>query len=89
MVTYRLYIGSNNDTKVVELDKIEKVLNSRHEGYTIMQSMGYWRGTREDSVIVTVSDDQPKILESIRQLKEVLRQEAIGYQQEAEEHAQL
>lgn len=80
MKTFRLYIGANNVTGSVELDKIEATLNQHFEGYTIEQATGYWLGKREDSAIVTISGQETKIIEAIKELKEVLGQEAIGYQ---------
>jgi len=76
---YRLYIGSNNKTHQVEEEKLKKVINKYFEGYTIIQSAGYWRGTKEESRIVEIeTENKEQVLKAIEELKAVLKQEAIG-----------
>jgi hypothetical protein len=82
-MTYKLYIGANNDTKEVETALVERVLNKRHQGYTITPAVGYWLGQREPSIEVLIEDEQTKIMESIAELKDVLKQDAIGFQKVA------
>lgn len=77
--TVELFIGSNNKTHKVERNLLEATLAKYHEGFTIQPAVGYWQGAREDSVIVTVSDDFSTILETIKRLKYVLKQDAIAY----------
>jgi hypothetical protein len=77
--TLELFIGSNNKTGKVDRQLLEEVLSKYHEGFTIQPAVGYWQGTREDSVVVTVSDDFDRIIDTIRRLKQVLKQDAIAY----------
>lgn len=77
--TLELFIGANNKTHKVERDLLERTLAKYHEGFTIQPAVGYWMGSREDSVTVIVSDEEHKILETIKQLKRVLKQDAIAY----------
>lgn len=78
--TLELFIGSNNKTHKVELDKLETTLAKYHEGFTIQRGVvGYWQGTREQSVTVIISDDEGTILSTINRLKQVLKQDAIAY----------
>lgn len=77
--TLELFIGSNNKTGKVDRDLLENTLSKYHQGFTIQPSVGYWLGTREQSVIVTLSDDYSTILDTIRKLKQVLKQDAIAY----------
>lgn len=77
--TIELFVGSNNKTHKVERKKLEAVLARYHEGFTIQPAVGYWLGTREDSVTVVVSDEFDKILETIKKLKYELKQDAIAY----------
>jgi hypothetical protein len=79
MATVTIYVGSNNDTGELELEKIEKILNSRHDGYTLYRATGYWHGDREDSAVITVADSWASIRESITDLKAELNQQAIAY----------
>lgn len=80
METYNFFIGWNNQTKKLEVDKIESILNHHHEGYTIYFAQGCWKGQKEKSCVVVVTDSKSNILKSLRELKRVLKQEAIGYQ---------
>jgi hypothetical protein len=80
MKTFRIYIGSNNTTGIVELAKIEATLNTQFEGYTVEEAFGYWLGSRERSVVITLSADESKVLAAIKELKLILKQDAIGYQ---------
>jgi hypothetical protein len=80
MKTFRIFIGSNNVTGTVELDIIESKLNQQFNGYTIEECAGYWLGKRENSVIITLSAEESKVLEAIADLKQALKQDAIGYQ---------
>lgn len=76
---YRLYIGSNNETKELELDKIKQIVSSYYDGFTIMLATGYWKGNEEKTAIVEISTDawNTGLLKS---LKQELKQQAIGYQ---------
>jgi hypothetical protein len=83
-MTYQLFIGSNNATGQLELDKLEQILSSNHSGFTIVPATGYWQGAKEDSVAVIISDTARKVHATIRQLKAVLQQDAIAWQRVAE-----
>lgn len=56
MIT-KIYIGSDNTTKVLELEKIESIVNKYHKGYTIIQCNGYWLGNKENTAIVEICDE--------------------------------
>lgn len=71
----KLYIGSNNISHICEVEKVEQVLNKYFDGYTIVNSQGYWRGNKEDSIIVSISNGVGNNI--IEELKEVLQQESI------------
>lgn len=80
-MTFQLYIGSNNRTKKLETRKVRSVMASRHDGFTLYPVTGYWKGQRENSLIVLVEDDETKVMATIAILKSALEQEAIGFQQ--------
>jgi hypothetical protein len=84
--TYKLYIGSNNATGQVDLDLIELTLNKYFQGYTIESADGYWNGTREKTVLITLTSDLNQLQQVISELKEVLQQEAIAYQKISDLH---
>lgn len=75
MIT-RLYIGSNNETKEVEKEKIKVILNNFYNGYTIIDTIGLWQGTEEKSVIIEIIGEEVK-KEVIEILKEDLKQYSI------------
>ena len=81
-MTYQLYIGANNQTRKVEIDKIQKILNGEYDGYTIANVLGYWQGKPEKSVSVLLTDRKPShLLGVIGKLKTALDQDAIAYHQ--------
>ena len=79
MEKYKLYVGSNNETKILELELIKGVLNTFFEGYSLSIISGVWKGLSEQTAIIEILseniDDKIKIVAS--QLKELLHQEAI------------
>lgn len=79
--TLELFIGSNNTTHKVEVDKLKKLLNEYHQGWTMQNALGSWLGTEEQSVIVTISDDKDAIMSTIKTLKQELQQDAIAYRE--------
>ena len=83
--TVMLYIGGNNKTHRVEVDKLKAVLNKYHEGWTIERgNIGAWHGVEEESVKVLISDNYDTILATVNKLKYELKQEAIAIQEVAE-----
>jgi hypothetical protein len=75
---FTLYIGSNNETKLLELEKITAILDSYFEGYTLLQAKGVWKGEHETTAVVEVSTEKD-ILPVIEELKTELHQDAIAW----------
>ena len=75
MIT-KIYIGSNNITKIVEESKIKDILNNFYKGYTIINSIGLWEGIPEKSIIIEIIGEEVK-KEVIAILKEDLKQDSI------------
>ena len=79
----RIAIGSPNDTHKIDieyLDKIVKWANKNFVGYTLYHTKGYWKGTVEDSVIISTLSREPpsKILKRhISVLNVELKQDSI------------
>ena len=78
--TYTLYIGSNNTTRQLELDRIKAITGRNHEGFTLFTATGAWLGTEEATAVLIIHDDPARIMETINSLKRELNQDAIGYQ---------
>jgi hypothetical protein len=74
-----MFIGENNKTHKVERELIIKTLAKYHEGFTIQPAIGYWQGHAENSVTVTIADEESAIMDTIKKLKYILKQDAIAY----------
>jgi uncharacterized membrane-anchored protein YitT (DUF2179 family) len=77
-----IYIGSDNATRKIGKDYFEKLKNwaskAFPEGYTLLRGRGFYNGSSEDSVIVTVlSHQDPSLKNKLELLKYELRQDAI------------
>jgi hypothetical protein len=78
---YNLFIGANNSTKEVEIDKIKDITGSAFDAFTIIPAVGFWKGSEEHSVIVQIeSMDKLRIEQLATILKNELHQEAIAIQ---------
>lgn len=81
MTTYRLYIGANNTSKLLHIDKIKKVIQSYFPGYTVFKGTGYYKGEEEDTAIVEIcTNKRGRIYRLMEELKKKLNQEEIGVQ---------
>ncbi len=78
--TYTIYVGSNNDTGKLELDRIKEIASRRHDGLTLYTATGVWLGTLEDTAVLIIHDEAGKIVRTISDLKLELDQDAIGWQ---------
>ena len=49
-ITIKAFIGSNNKTKKLEIDKIISTVNANHEAFTLdYPVIGYWRAEAEET----------------------------------------
>ena len=81
MKTFTIYVGSNNDTKQLELDRINNIASGNHEGYTLYTATGHWLGTEEATAVLIIHDQPAKIMATIEALKAELKQDAIAFQE--------
>lgn len=72
----KIYIGSNNTTGILEVDKIVNILNRYQSGYTIMQGLGYWAGKSENTAIIEIYGNC-NLFDMIPELKTELKQKSI------------
>ena len=80
-ITIKAFIGSDNKTKKLEVDKIISIVNANHEAFPLdYPVIGYWRGEAEETAVLYLSDEHQKVMNTLSELKEVLDQEAIAYQ---------
>lgn len=76
-----LYIGSNNETKELELLKIESIISDNFEGFTLYEVVGYWQRSKEKTakieLVLENEGDKTKLLRMVKLLKKELKQDAI------------
>lgn len=82
MNTWALYIGADNDTGQINLERIKELVGKHHEGFTVIPGQGRWQGTDEPSAMVLITSDEyhPDAYETAALLKSELHQQAIGVQ---------
>lgn len=74
MIYTKIYVGSNNVTNVLEIEKIHDILDGL-QGYTMTIAKGYWQGKLEDTAIIEIYGDYN--LGIISDLKRILQQGSI------------
>jgi hypothetical protein len=80
MTQFNLYIGANNRTGQVEIDKIVRYIGHVFSGFTIVDSIGYWQGKAEKSIVVTIFTDEKDrwfMIEYVKGLATMLMQDCI------------
>jgi len=76
---YKLYIGSNNETRELEVQKIKEITGLVFDGFTLYEATGYWRGSEERTAIVEIETQEEEKLNSlIKTLKKELKQETVA-----------
>ena len=78
----KFYIGANNDTGEVELEKAMTILDKYYTGYTVYNTGGIWNGKGEDCAVVEViKNDDAMLTEKVKaiagEIKDALKQEAV------------
>ena len=77
----RLFIGANNVSKVVEVEKALSIIASQVDGFTFYNASGYWKGDRENSLVVEIDGLGIKAGRSLaKSLCSALEQQAVGLQ---------
>jgi len=80
MKKINFYIGANNTTKIVEQEKALTILSEHYEGMNVTEILGYWRGQKEDSILVSIvceTVDYTLIKTVCKKLNTALDQQAI------------
>ena len=73
------YVGSNNKTHELEVDKIEQIVSKYFDGFSTFEIVGYWKGNKERTLKVEVVTevDTTIVAKVAKDLKEQLQQDAI------------
>jgi hypothetical protein len=73
------YIGSNNQTHILETEKALTIFAEYYEGMTTSELVGYWKGSREKTLLVSIvceTVDYPLIKTISKRINNELQQEA-------------
>jgi hypothetical protein len=78
--TDALFIGADNLTGEIDLDRIAKIMSAHVAGFTLVPALGYWHGEAEPSAEIIVSAEPGEIAAAVADLKAELDQDAVGIQ---------
>jgi hypothetical protein len=76
--TFQLYVGADNTTDVLDRPTLFRVLDERHEGYTVTFATGAWEGKHQESAVVTLSDTESRVRATAASLRYSLDQDSVG-----------
>jgi len=80
MKKINFYIGANNKTHEIEIEKALKVLTKYYEGMNISELVGVWKGKQEKSMLISIvceKVDFTLVKTACRELNLKLDQQAI------------
>jgi hypothetical protein len=73
MTVYRMY------TEDVNRPNILRVLDARFDGYTIIPTIGAWRGKQENSLLIELfNTDKASVIEAASKIATMNNQEAVA-----------
>lgn len=76
---FKLYVGSNNTTKVLEKNKAIRITSKHFNGFTAYDGLGYWQGKPEASLIIEIETNKKDGIKKLAQnLAKELKQQVIG-----------
>ena len=85
MNSYDVIIGANNDTRVVEINRIVEISSRYYDKYTVIpNAISIENGKREDLVIVIATSDEPKLIEYCESIRQALEQREVAYRMAGE-----
>jgi hypothetical protein len=67
-------------TEDLNRKKIEKLVSSYFDGFTILESVGYWKGKREKAVIIRIlsgAEDSAKVKALALKIKKQNKQQSV------------
>lgn len=78
-ITVEILVGADNATGKVDRAALADILDARHDGWTIRDGLGSWKGQREESVTVLLSDPEPAVMATMVAIRDGLRQDAVAW----------
>ena len=61
MIKYNLFVGSNNQTKELESEKIIKIVAEYYKGFSCYEITGYWEGKAEKALKIEIAVEDTDI----------------------------
>lgn len=79
---YTLYIGSNNETGVLEKNKAIEIIANYYKGFSCYEVDGYWQGKAEKALKVEIitenTESENNFIDKLcKELKDELQQDSI------------
>jgi hypothetical protein len=72
MKSFKIYTENTNEKY------IEELLNVSFDGFTIIHTTGFWKGQKEDSIIIEILTNNKTLIHAIaKQIKYINHQESI------------
>jgi hypothetical protein len=76
---FKLYIGSNNETKKLEKKRAVELASTYFDGFGVSQILGFWKGKAEKTLLIEIETiEKSKVLALAKTLARELQQQAIG-----------
>ena len=75
---WHLYVGADNFTGEVNQKILRATLESEVDGYTLIETAGYYLGRHEPSVVVVLNESEGTVRRIAKRLADYLNQDSIG-----------
>ena len=76
---FKLYIGSNNQTKKLEKKRAVDITSTYFDGFSVSQILGFWQGKAEKTLLIEIETlEKSKVVTLAKDLAAQLKQQAIG-----------
>jgi hypothetical protein len=62
-------------TENINRDKVESIVNSYVDGFTILEGTGYWKGERESSLVIEIAAEQSYMHAVVRHIARDIKAE--------------
>lgn len=80
MNSYDVIVGVNNDTHVVEINKIIETTSRYYDKYMVIPNViSIENGKREDLTIVIVTSDESRLVHYCEMMRQELEQREVAY----------
>jgi len=86
---YRLYIGLSqaNCSKIIDRDLVVNTVARCIDSFTVYDAQGFFRGEREDTLVITIAHENSRYIKSLaHDLCVLLHQYGIGLEYESHYH---